>query len=320
MLSTKTENKTYTMEELKALLDIELEKITYNKTYNVYWHYNDNFNDTDILPKIFHDSLEEDVPLESFISEYLYEQWDIYCHIYEQMWDCVGQVEKNNHIKLNELEEEEFIEHFDYNYEIDLNIEQLLENTHMKEFIIYFGSDWDNDYHNEQGWNELNDLINEDGIDSVNEEKIEEFIGQSQVKWLIATQGYEVKDVFDEEKRKDSEFLTSLFEELFNYESDLCGLQLIAKLDETNHSWSEVFKLCKNKNKGVISAGANFGLFNTIHGGGSGLNIITEKEIDLSEAKVYEVDPFAGMDSIYGYRPLDVYGDFVGRGKVTIKD
>ncbi|RAN62385.1 hypothetical protein B8A44_07505 [Dolosigranulum pigrum] len=123
-------------------------------------------------------------------------------------------------------------------------------------------------------------------------------------------------------KEKNSEFLTSLFEELFEYTTELHGLQLIAKLDETNHSWSEVFELYKNKNKNksVISAGANFGLFNTIHGGGSGLNIITEKEINLSGAKVYEVDPFAGMNDIYGYRPCDVYGDFVGRGKVTIKD
>jgi hypothetical protein len=321
MLSTKTENKIYTIEELKALLDIELEEITYNKIYEVYWHYDDNLNGSDILPKAFYASLKEkDVSLECFISDYLDSEWGVYYNIYEQLWDCINQVEENNNIELTNLERDELQEHFYYNYQVDLNINQLLRNTDIEEFTIYFGGDWDEDYYNEEGWNELSDLINEDGIDSVNEEKIEEFIGQSQVKWLVETQGYEVKDVFNEEKRKDSEFLTSLFEELFEYITELHGLQLIAKLDEENHNWNEVFELYKNKNKGVISAGATFGLFNTIHGGGSGLNIITEKEIDLSEAKVYEVDPFAGMDSIYGYRPLDVYGDFVGRGKVTIKD
>lgn len=320
MLSTKTENKTYTIEELKALLDIELEEITYNKIYEVYWHYDDDLNGANILPKAFHASLKEkDVSLECFISDYLDSEWDVYYHIHEQLWYCINQVELNNNIELTDLERDELTNHFYNNYQVDLNIEQLLRNTHIEEFIIYFGGDWDEDYYNEEGWNELDKFVGND-LSSITEEKIEEFLGQSQVKWLVETQGYEVRDVFDEKKRKDSEFLTSLFEELFDYESDLCGLQLIAKLDETNHSWSEVFELCKNKNKGVISAGANFGLFNTIHGSGSGLNIITEKEISLSEAKVYEVDPFAGMDGIYGYRPLDVYGDFVGRGKVTIKD
>lgn len=321
MLSTKTENKTYTIEELKALLDIELEEITYKKTYQMYWHYDDNLNGANILPKAFHASLKErDVSLECFISDYLDSEWDVYHPTHEQLWDCINQVELNNNIELTDLERDELQEHFYDKYYIDLNIEQLLRNTHIEEFIIYFGGDWDHDYHNEVGWNELSDLINEHGIDSVTEEKIEEFLGRSQVKWLVETQGYEVKDVFNEEKRKNSEFLTSLFEELFEYTTELHGLQLIAKLDETNHSWSEVFELYKNKNKSVISAGANFGLFNTIHGGGSGLNIITEKEINLSGAKVYEVDPFAGMNDIYGYRPCDVYGDFVGRGKVTIKD
>lgn len=321
MLSTKTENKTYTIEELKALLDIELEDITYNKTYEMYWHYDDKLNDTDILPKAFHASLkEEDVSLECFISDDLDSEWGVYYSIYEQLWDCINQVEDNNNIELTNLERDELQEYFYYNYQVDLNIDQLLRNTSIEEFTIYFGEDWDKDYYNEEGWNKLSDLINENGISSVTEEKIEEFLGHSQVKWLVETQGYKVKDVFDEEKRKDSVFLTSLFEELFEYITELHGLQLIAKLDEENHNWSEVFELYKNKNKGVISAGANFGLFNTVHGSGSGLNIITEKEIDLSGAKVYEVDPFAGMNDIHGYRPRDVYGDFVGRGKVTIKD
>lgn len=321
MLSTKTENKTYTIEELKALLDIELEDITYNKTYEMYWHYDDNLNDTNILPKAFHASLKEkDVPLEHFISEYLDSEWGVYYNIYEQLWDCIKQVEKNNNIELTNPERDELQEHFYYNYQVDLNIDQLLRNTYIEEFTIYFGEGWEKDYHNEESWNKLSDLINENGISSVTEEKIEEFLGRSQVKWLVETQGYKVKDVFDEEKRKDSVFLTSLFKELFEYITELHGLQLIAKLDEENHNWSEVFELYKNKNKGVISAGANFGLFNTVHGSGSGLNIITEKEIDLSGAKVYEVDPFAGMNDIYGYRPRDVYGDFVGYGKATIKD
>lgn len=321
MLSTKTENKTYTIKELKALLDIELEEITYKKTYQMYWHYDDDLNDTNILPKAFYDSLtEKDVPLEYFISDYLASEWGVYHNIDEQLWRCINQVEKNNNIELTNPEKDELQDHFYYNYKTDLNIDQLLRNTHIEEFVIVFGGDWNDDYWNEEGWNKLDKLIGGQGLSSVTEEKIEEFLGQSQVKWLVETQGYEVKDVFNEEKRKDSVFLTSLFEELFEYTTELYGLQLIAKLDETNHSWSEVFKLYKNKNKGVISAGANFGLFNTIHGGGSGLNITTEKEIDLSGAKVYKVDPFAGMGNIYGYRPRDAYGDFQGRGKVTIKD
>ena len=47
------------------------------------------------------------------------------------------------------------------------------------------------------------------------------------IDWLMQTQGYTREDLVSEEKRKNSVFLTTLYEELFDYMNGLDGCQLI---------------------------------------------------------------------------------------------
>lgn len=70
--------------------------------------------------------------------------------------------------------------------------------------------------------------------------------------------------------------------------------------------------------QGVIKASTTFGLFNRIHGGGSGLGIELEKDIQLDEsAPIYDLT-LAYRDNSYDYSPDAVYG--LVRKKFTGED
>lgn len=197
--------------------------------------------------------------------------------------------------------EDKLMDKFYDSFNFDYGIEQLLNNSHPEDLTLYFGSDWDDDY--------LENSIFQDIDPYENDEITDEFIKEceeTRIGWLVKTQGYQVKDIFDSEKRKKSKFLNSVFEELYDYVNGLNGMQLVAIPDSTN--WDAIYKLY-NENKGVIlKAGTYFGLFNSVHGGGSGLSIQIEKDILIDEnSKLYKVE-IARKNSSFNYSPDAVYG------------
>lgn len=98
-----------------------------------------------------------------------------------------------------------------------------------------------------------------------------------------------------EEKRKESTFLTSVYEELFDYVTDLNGCQLVAI--PSSDDFEAILNLSRKKNV-VIGKGTLFGFFNTIHGSASGLSIELEKDILVDEnTPLYKIE-------------MDYYKDF----------
>ena len=98
------------------------------------------------------------------------------------------------------------------------------------------------------------------------------------INWLCQTQGYEIYDLYDDKKVEQSEFLTSLKEELCSYDTVLESKVLTicclgADFDSLEAATDE-----KNL---VISPEKNFllGLFDGINGSGCGMNIRLEKEL-----------------------------------------
>lgn len=161
---------------------------------------------------------------------------------------------------------------------------------------IYFGQSWDDDYRL------IENRYNENTTDS------------TPIEWLIATQGYAPEDLKNEETVLKSPFLTSLSEELYDYDTELYGMQLIAIPD--SNDFEAILAIARKQ--GVIKASTAFGLFNRIHGGGSGLSIELEKDIQLDESAPLHDITLAYRDNSYDYSPDAVYG--LVRKKFTGED
>lgn len=178
------------------------------------------------------------------------------------------------------------------------NLEDLLNNSTLDDLTIYFGENWDDSYNDLSVWIDAYEEFEEKS--QICDDTIKK-IESTTVGWLVKSQGYNVVDIFT---NKDNEFCKQVYSELFKYESDLSGLQLIALPNTTN--FEVVLDLYKNKPV-IIKKGTIFGLFNQIHGSGSGLEIKTVKDIELNDKIQYNID-IEYHGSSYNYSPNCVYG------------
>ena len=277
-------------------------------TLSFYIDYRDELQSS-TMEGIFEHAKEYKMSLEYSVHDWLDENFcldnsnvDFYKHLsefkekYPEYYDEIVDIE-------GELMDK-FYDSFDFDY----GIEQLLSNSRPEDLTLYFGSDWDDDY--------LENSIFQDIDPYENDEITDEFLSECEntmIGWLVKSQGYQVKDIFDSEKRKNSKFLKSVFEELYDYIDGLDGMQLIAIPDSTD--WEAIYKLY-SENKGVIlKAGTCFGLFNSVYGSGSGLGIETEKDILIDEkASLYKVT-IERKDSSCNYSPDSVYGLYRSSGE-----
>lgn len=270
-------------------------------TLSFYIDYSDELQSS-TMEKIFEYAKEYKMSLEYSVHDWLDENFcldnsdvDFYKHLsefkekYPEYYDEIVDIE------------DELMDKFYDSFDFDYGIEQLLNNSYPEDLTLYFGSDWDDDY--------LENSIFQYIDPYENDEITDEFLSECEntmIGWLVKSQGYQVKDIFDSEKRKNSKFLKSVFEELYDYINGLEGMQLVAIPDSTN--WNAIYKLY-NENKGVIlKSGTYFGLFDSVNGSGSGLGIETEKDILIDEnASLYKVT-IERKDSSCNYSPDTVYG------------
>lgn len=178
------------------------------------------------------------------------------------------------------------------------NLKDLLNNSTLDDLTIYFGENWDDSYNDLSVWIDAYEEFEENAkicVDTINE------LESTTVGWLVKSQGYSLVDIFT---NKDDEFCKQVYSELFEYESDLSGLQLIALPNTTD--FDAVLDLYKNKPV-IIKKGTIFGLFNQIHGSGAGLEIKTVKDIELNGTFKYDID-IEYHGSSYHYSPNCVYG------------
>lgn len=249
-----------------------------NFTETLYWDYRDELSAT-AQETILKDALENETTFETAAAWYVEENME-----WLPDYEAINKFYEQN----PEVEEDDefYLELFNDYIETDFNVEQLLRNSAPEDMTIYFGQSWDDDYRL------IENRYNENTTDS------------TPIEWLIATQGYEPEDLKNEETVLKSPFLTSLNEELYDYDTELYGMQLIAIPD--SNDFEAILAIARKQ--GVIKASTAFGLFNRIHGGGSGLSIELEKDIQLDESAPLHDITLAYRNNSYDYSPDAVYG------------
>ena len=227
-----------------------------NFTDTLYWDYRDDLSAT-AQETILKDALENETTFETATAWYVQENMEWFPD-----YEAINKFYEQN----PEVEEDDefYLELFNDYIETDFNVEQLLRNSAPDDMTLYFGQSWDDDYHAiEERYNDHDTTVS------------------TPIEWLITTQGYAPEDLKNEETMLKSPFLTSLNEELYDYDTELDGMQLIAIPD--SNDFEAILAVARKQ--GVIKASTTFGLFNRIHGGGSGLSIELEKDIQLDESQ-----------------------------------
>ena len=265
------------------------EKYKDDLTEALYWDYNDQLSST-ALETILKNALENETTFKTAATWYVQEnmEWLPDYETINEFYDKYSEVEEDNDF---------YLDLFHEYVKTDFNISQLLRNSAPDDLTLYFGQNWDDDYYDIEARYNNNDTT-----------------VSTPIEWLITTQGYAPEDLANEETVLKSPFLTSLSEELYDYDTELYGMQLIAIPDRND--FEAILAIARKS--GVIKASTTFGLFNRIHGGGSGLSIELEKDIRLDDsAPIHEVT-LAYRNNSYDYSPDAVYG--LVRKKFTGED
>lgn len=142
-----------------------------------------------------------------------------------------------------------------------------------------------------------NKIDDEKRIDKNN---INDYVDEVTIK-LFESQGYKVSDLCDDEKVKNSEFLSSFLEEMINlFDIGVYTAATILSIEELKDAI---------KNKEInIERGTVFGMFDPVCGSGSLMNIFLEKDFKLPLRYVRFSNQNA---SSYGYSTTEVYGSLL---------
>lgn len=254
----------------------------------LYVDYNDEFS-ANRMAKFVKDAVECKTPIEALVNDYILENAD-WCPEFdvirafieatnqkeEDFFDC-GPTERYDYYS------ELFAEYVD----LDYGAKDLLKNSTPEDLTIFFGGYWDDDYGNiEERYNQGDKTVS------------------TPIEWLLETQGYTEDDLHDEAKRQKSIFLETLYDELYDM-SDLSDYQLVAIPD--SNDWNAIVALCQ-KEGAIIRKSTTFGLFDSVHGGGSLMGITLEKDIYVdAQTPIHRVTIQEGKEWL-DYTPSTVYG------------
>ena len=277
-------------------------------SYSEYWDYRDKLGNSTIK-SLLDDYYNEkgEVPFTNIVYVYFIDHdWFTYSdEIYkiknDFMKECVNQ-------EIDGLTES-YIEEDVLQYLYDLiihehNLEQILGNSDFSNLAIYLGGDPEDEYLDHVCWSDAYNEFYDDN--EISEDTLKEIENTYMGKFIIS-QGYNVKDVFKENKDK---FLKEVYEELYAYESDLTAMQFTFVPNTTD--FEAVAKLYNNEPV-IIKAGTRCGFFDSINGGGCGMNIKLVKDFSLENLE------FDVSIHYNNYTPEAVYGGFVKPNKEQLE-
>ena len=270
-----------------------------NMVYSEYWDYRDSLQSS-TLKRVINDAQKWDISVVQALYDYVCENdWlsfdtEIFKLANQYMEEYCDSIVDADDLDVLDTIRDYIVDSVIYEH----NLEDLLNNSTLDDLTIYFGENWDDSYNDLSVWIDAYEEFEENTQicdDTINELK------NTTVGWLIKSQGYDVIDIFT---NKNDEFCKQVYSELYEYTSDLSGLQLIALPNTTD--FEAVLDLYKKKSV-IIKKGTIFGLFNQIHGSGSGLEIKTVKDIEVNDTIEYDID-IEYHNSSYNYSPNCVYG------------
>lgn len=240
------------------------------------------------MAKFVKDAVGCKMPIEALVNDYILENTD-WCPEFDTIRafiEATNQKEEDffdcGPTDLCDYYRELFAEYVD----LDYGAKDLLKNSTPEDLTIFFGGYWDDDYGNiEERYNQDNKSI------------------ETPIEWLLETQGHTEDDLHNEDKRQNSTFLATLYDELYDM-SDLSDYQLVAI--PNSNDWNAIVALCR-KEGAIIRKTTTFGLFDSVHGGGSLMGITLEKDIYVdNQTPIHRVTIQEGKEWL-DYTPKAVY-------------
>lgn len=277
-------------------------------SYSEYWDYRDELSDSTIKTLLEDYTNEKGkYPFINIVYHYFIDNdWFTYNdEIYKIKNDFMEECVNQDIDGLTESYIEEDV--LQYLYELikhEDNLEQILGNSDFSNLAIYLGGDPEDEYLDHVCWSDAyNEFYDNEEISKDTLKEIENtYMGK-----FIISQGYNVKDVFKEDKDK---FLKEVYEELYAYESDLTAMQFTFVPNTTD--FEAVAKLYNNEPV-IIKAGTRCGFFDSINGGGCGMNIKLVKDFSLENLE------FDVSIHYNDYTPEAVYGGFIKSNKEQLE-
>ena len=254
----------------------------------LYIDYTENLS-AETMAKFVNEAIECEMPIKTLVSDYIREnsEWCPEFDVIKAFIEATNQKEEDffdcGPTDLYQYYSELFEEYV----ELDYGAKDLLKNSAPEDLTIFFGDYWDDTCEDiEERYNQDNKSI------------------ETPIEWLLETQGYTEDDLHDNTKRQESVFLKNLYDELYDM-SDLSNFQLVAIPDSNN--WEAIIALCQ-KEGAIIRKTTTFGLFDSVHGGGSLMGITLEKDIHVDDqTPIHRVTIQEGKEWL-DYTPSAVYG------------
>ena len=277
-------------------------------SYSEYWDYRDELSDSTIKTLLEDYTNEKGkYPFINIVYHYFIDNdWFTYNdEIYKIKNDFMEEYITQEIDGLTESYIEEDV--LQYLYELikhEDNLEQILGNSDFSNLAIYLGGDPEDEYLDHVCWSDAYNEFYDD--EEISKDTLKEIENTYMGKFIIS-QGYNVKDVFKEDKDK---FLKEVYEELYAYESDLTAMQFTFVPNTTD--FEAVAKLYNNEPV-IIKAGTRCGFFDSINGGGCGMNITSVKDFSLENLE------FDISIHYNNYVPEAVYGGFNKQNKEQLE-
>lgn len=284
------------------------DKIKNEFIYSEYWDYRDELSDSTIKTLLEDYTNEKGkYPFINIVYHYFIDNdWFTYeDEIYKIKNDFMEECITQDIDGLTESYIEEDV--LQYLYELikhEDNLEQILGNSDFSNLAIYLGGDPEDEYLDHVCWSDAYNEFYDD--EEISKDTLKEIENTYMGKFIIS-QGYNVKDVFKEDKDK---FLKEVYEELYSYESDLTAMQFTFVPNTTD--FEAVAKLYNNEPV-IIKAGTRCGFFDSINGDGSGMNITSVKDFSLENLE------FDVSIHYNDYTPEAVYGGFIKQNKEQLE-
>lgn len=277
-------------------------------SYSEYWDYRDELSDSTIKTLLEDYTNEKGkYPFINIVYHYFIDHdWftyedEIYKIKNDFMEECVNhEIDGSTEYSI----EDDVLEYLYESIEHEHNLEQILGNSDFSNLAIYLGGNPEDEYLDHVCWSDAYNEFYDD--EEISEDTLKEIENTYMGKFIIS-QGYNVKDVFKEDKDK---FLKEVYEELYSYESDLTAMQFTFVPNTTD--FEAVAKLYNNEPV-IIKAGTRCGFFDSINGGGCGMNITTVKDFELKD---FEYDVTTHYND---YVPEAVYGGFIKSNKEQLE-
>ena len=259
--------------------------------------------DSDTIRKIW--SKKENIKAETFeevLSEEIYNNWGV-----TDSFDISEEYIVNNVLKKYveyPIESEEYEKiteklydeiHDNFNY--DWGTEEVYESATVETLNIFIISNSEKRYLEDE-YLDVNIFTDYNNLE-MNADILNSRLNS--LAFLVQSQGYEVEDIYDEEKIRNSKFLSSLKNELDNNGDSYSNIVFT----KANCNLAEAIHLYNSQENLIIpKEGIYCGFVDVVNGSGSVLEIELEKDITISKENFKVITDFGDRE---GYSVSELY-------------